>query len=177
MPQPSITIRPALLAEAGQLATLGRRVFAATYGAAIPPATLEAYLAEQFAPAAFEVRIRAPLPPLVALCDGAPAGYARLERSQPPECVTSMRAVELAQLYVDEAYQGRGVGAALLAASATLASEGLWLCAWEHNLRALRFYRRHGFAVVGRATVEVREIVFEDYVLARAGAEPGGAGR
>jgi len=159
-------IRPAAPGDAADLAALARRVFAATYGAAIPAPTLRAYFHEHMTPTRFRAQI-AQGPLFVAVADDRLAGYARIHAAPPPACVGDARAVELAQLYVDAAYQGRGLGAQLLAAGVAMAAGPIWLCAWEQNKRALRFYTRHGFSAVGRMAVHVREVVFDDLVLIR----------
>ena len=171
MPRPDACIRPAAPADAADLAALARRVFVATYGAVLPAATLEAYFHEHITPARFRAQI-ATEPLFVAVTDARLAGYARIHVDAPPACVGDAGAVELAQLYIDAAYQGRGLGARLLAAAAGAAAAPIWLCAWERNERALRFYTRHGFRTVGRMAVHVREIVFDDLVLVRPVFEP-----
>ena len=51
----------------------------------------------------------------------------------------------IAQLYVDPAAQRRGVGSALIAHASALSPAGLSLYTHQRNLRARRFYERHGF--------------------------------
>jgi diamine N-acetyltransferase len=164
--RPDACIRLAAPGDAADLAALARRVFVATYGAAIPAPTLRSYFHEYMTPARFRAQIAAG-PLFVAVADACLAGYARIHAASPPPCVGDSAAVELAQLYVDTAYQGRGLGVQLLAAADVVAAAPIWLCAWERNERALRFYTRHGFTAVGRIAVHVREVVFDDLVLVR----------
>ncbi len=166
MAESAPTIRPATPGDSAALAALGARVFAATYGMAIPRPMLRAYLDEYFSPQAFALLATGPMPLFVATVDAHLAGYARLATPDPPAGVEP-GAVELGQLYVDQEYQGRGVGVALLAAACAATPAPLWLCAWERNERALRFYERHGFATVGRMDVRVYSVVFHDLVLVR----------
>jgi putative acetyltransferase len=51
----------------------------------------------------------------------------------------------IAQLYVDPPAQRRGVGSALIAHAHALSPRGLSLFTHQRNLRARRFYERHGF--------------------------------
>lgn len=60
---------------------------------------------------------------------------------------------EVKRLFVEPSFQGRGIGAALL----TFAVEEkhcthLW--ALEKNVRAIRFYQRHGFRLTGEKMFE-----------------------
>ncbi len=54
----------------------------------------------------------------------------------------------LRHLYVDPAHQGLGVGSALLARVVAEEAPAVQLWAFARNVRALDFYRRHGFVVV-----------------------------
>lgn len=64
-----------------------------------------------------------------------------------------VRGDEIEKLYVEPTFQGRGIGAALLAhAVEHLGARRLW--ALERNAGALRFYARHGFAPSGARTFE-----------------------
>lgn len=62
----------------------------------------------------------------------------------------SMRPGWIEHLYVHPRYQGRGLGTALLhtAQHDAQAAAGLQLWAFQSNLRARRFYARHGFVEV-----------------------------
>jgi GNAT superfamily N-acetyltransferase len=61
--------------------------------------------------------------------------------------------VELARFYVDQPHHGRGIAPALMDAVETqariLGGTRLWLGVWEHNLRAIAFYRKRGFVQCG----------------------------
>lgn len=52
------------------------------------------------------------------------------------------------QLYVDPAHTGRGVGGVLLETAKRERPGGLHLWTFVSNLRAQRFYERHGFVAV-----------------------------
>ena len=55
---------------------------------------------------------------------------------------------EIQKLFVEPVLQGKGIGAALLEyAMAETGANKLW--ALEKNVRAIRFYQRHGFALTG----------------------------
>lgn len=79
--------------------------------------------------------------------------FAQLRLGTPPECVDAHDSIELQRFYVCRSAHGRGVAnelmAAVLSAARALRSNTLWLGVWEHNARAMAFYRRHGFADVG----------------------------
>lgn len=53
------------------------------------------------------------------------------------------------QLYVGPEHAGRGLGSRLIDLAKQLRPDGLDLHTFQDNLGAQRFYRRHGFVVVG----------------------------
>lgn len=63
---------------------------------------------------------------------------------------------ELEQIAVDPAFQGKGlagqpkIAAILLDEAKRLSPQRLHLSVNQHNLRAIRFYTRHGFAITGQ---------------------------
>jgi chorismate mutase/ribosomal protein S18 acetylase RimI-like enzyme len=74
----------------------------------------------------------------VAERDGEPVGYLVLD----PEWLDS--------LYVRPDLTGQGIGSALLDLAKGLRPDGFGLWVFETNVRAQRFYRRHGLVVVRR---------------------------
>jgi GNAT superfamily N-acetyltransferase len=95
------------------------------------------------------------------------AAFAKLgPRALPVE--PSGPALELRQLYVEEAWHGQGVSHALMRwaldeARARGASE-LYLSVWSENHRAKAFYRGYGFTYVGPYAFIVGEQADEDEI-------------
>ena len=51
----------------------------------------------------------------------------------------------LAQLFVDSAYQNRGIGSSLIKKAKEICPQGLKLQTLQQNTNACRFYEKHGF--------------------------------
>ena len=66
---------------------------------------------------------------------------------------------ELARLYSQQEFIGKGVGQDLMDACFERAKahghDVMWLGVWEYNPRAQRFYEKNGFRVVGRHTFQL----------------------
>lgn len=81
------------------------------------------------------------------------AGYAQVRRNDAPIEPPLAAAVELWRFYVDRRWHGRGVAAQLMAAvrdaAQALGGQRIWLSVWERNPRAIAFYAKSGFRIVG----------------------------
>ena len=175
MTQPTVDIRtrPPLAQEIPAVAALLRRVFTWAYGGAIPAAPLTSFLASSFAnPAIAADFVRPEVTYQVAECRGTIVGVARLELGPPPGFSELQDAIELAKCYVLPEFHGQGVAAALLNdAIGTAQAAGrqqIWLCVWEENPRAVAFYQKHGFAVIGTTDVWVGDVRFVDLLMLRS---------
>lgn len=166
------TIRPARPNDATALSPLATRVFRNTYGAAIPAATLASYLARTFSVAAVDLALADPLTFwLVAAWGEALVGYCKVISAPIPMLTSPHNAREVVNLYIDQRYQGQGIGQALLQAAEQYAlaqaCATLWLCVWQENQLALAFYQRRGFAITSTTTIFVDEIAFTDWIMVK----------
>ncbi len=149
-----VRIRRAEPQDAAALAELATRTFRDTFGADNRPEDLEVHLAEAYG----ETRqlrelLAADVRTLVAVNGGALVAFAQLRDGDQPGSVTAADAVELWRFYVDRPWHGQGVAQRLMRAvlgeARAMGAESVWLGVWEHNPRALAFYREFGFVAVG----------------------------
>jgi diamine N-acetyltransferase len=166
------SIRLATAADAGLLAELGASTFYDTFIADTTPEDMAAYLSASFSPALQAQEIAdADTTFFIAEIAGIAAGYAKLQSSAAPSCVTGDQPVELCRLYVASGLIGSGVGAALMQAcigeAESAGSETMWLGVWEHNERAQKFYKRWGFEVVGEHIFQLSSDAQRDLVMQR----------
>ena len=150
---PTVTIRRGTRADASLLTTLGATTFRDTYAPLTDADDLEAFIAATFRQDLIAAALDDPQQCyLVAAVAGEDVGYALLRHGEDGGAGGGP-ALELGLLYVDEPFQGRGVGAALMAESIAQARRDgyriLRLTVWEHNARAIGFYRRWGFRTIG----------------------------
>jgi ribosomal protein S18 acetylase RimI-like enzyme len=164
-------IRPAVPADAQDLATLGARLWRETYTGLIPAPDLEAYLAEAFGPDQQAEELADPACRTLLLAEGgALLGYAWLRAGATEVAVPFETPMEVARFYVDRALHGRGAAQALMAAVLAHAGQGghdgVWLQVWDQNPRALRFYAKAGFTDVGGTVFLVGSMTYRDRLLA-----------
>jgi ribosomal protein S18 acetylase RimI-like enzyme len=105
-----------------------------------------------------------------------PLGYCKLRRHHAIDCVAADRPVELQRMYVAQAAMGRGFGSQLIGEALRRAREfehdWIWLCSWDLNDDANRFYRRFGFREHGERPFVLGTQTQRDLVLARALFDP-----
>lgn len=84
---------------------------------------------------------------------GKVIGYMKLNTGNAQTEPMADDSMEVERIYVLRAHQGAGVGQALLDRALAQAREQhmheMWLGVWEHNPRAIAFYRRNGFEEFG----------------------------
>jgi diamine N-acetyltransferase len=169
---PEHRIRRAGPEDAAALARLAARLFRATYGAHSAPADIDAYVSAHFSAERQRAKIAGGDDRYLLLeVSGEVAGYAHLRRSGVPESIADASAVELARFYLDGSLHGTGLAPSLLAAMlrevAQWGAGRVWLSVWEENHRAIAFYRRQGFEVVGRQPFLLGSEVQHDHVMRR----------
>lgn len=167
-----LAVRVATVADAARVAELARRTFVETFGAQNSAANMAAYVAATFGERLQAAELQDPrLITLLGDLEGVPVAYAQLRAGDAPACVTGIAPIELARFYVDSSWHGRGVAAQLMhAVVGTAAAQGartLWLGVWEHNHRAIAFYRRHGFHDVGAHPFVLGDDVQTDRLMQR----------
>jgi ribosomal protein S18 acetylase RimI-like enzyme len=167
------SLRRATAADAATLAELGARTFHDTFAADNRPEDMAAYLSSAFTAERLAEELADPRSVfLVAESEGEAVGYAKLHAGETHEGVRGERAIELARLYAAKEWLGRGVGPALmrecLAEARRRGHRTIWLGVWEHNLRAIAFYRRFGFRDAGAQIFVVGFDEQTDAVMERA---------
>ena len=170
-------IRRAGADDAARLSAFAAATFRDTFGADNTPEDMARYLTETYSPEIQAAEIAEPAA-IVLLAEqpgltGAAelVGYAHLIRGAAPDAVTGPDPMELKRLYVGQAWHGRGIAAALMAAALGAARQAgartLWLGVWERNPRAVAFYAKHGFQRVGEHTFRLGTDLQTDWLLAR----------
>jgi diamine N-acetyltransferase len=149
-----ITIRRASSADAAPLAILAEGTFRDTFAADNSPADMDIHCSRNFSA---EIQLKELSDPLrvsiLAAVDEKLVGFAQLLLRRPVRCLSSKHPAELNRLYVLGEWHGRRVAHQLMNAVLSTAAEKktdhVWLGVWERNPRAMAFYRKFGFEVVG----------------------------
>jgi ribosomal protein S18 acetylase RimI-like enzyme len=161
-------IRVATPADAATLAALSLKTFVDTFAPHNTAADMESYTSIAFG----EEKQRRELETegvvtLLGEEDGDAIAYAQIR--QTPGAPHGD--VEIARFYVDQPHHGRGIAAMLMDAVEThahaLGGARLWLGVWEHNVRAIAFYRKRGFVQCGAQPFLLGTDLQTDWVMSR----------
>lgn len=169
----TITIRPATTDDARALSVIGAASFLDAFIEVIPGPDLVSHCLIQHGQAAYEAYLADPDPRTAAWIaeyaeTGAPVGYAL---TCPPDLPVPDKDgdVELKRIYLLSRFHGTGTGHALMQMAldhaAHLGAPRLLLGVYEHNTRAIAFYRRNGFETIGARRFQVGGRLFDDIVM------------
>lgn len=174
-------IRAAAEPDAGALAELAERTFRDAFTQLNRAEDIDLHCRASYGESIQAAEIRDPGRTTLLCHDGDRLiGYGQLRRAGAPSCIVAARPAEIQRLYVDAAWHGKGVAHALMAALLEAAAAGgadvAWLGVWERNPRAIAFYGKSGFAVVGEHVFVLGNDPQRDLVLASR-FEPTKSGR
>lgn len=177
-PIQSVSTRLATLTDNTLLAVVGAETFRDTFAADNTPEDMAIYLAGAFSPERQAQELADPSSRfLLAESEGEVVGYARLKFAEAPAAVQGARPMEIARLYARRNWIGHGIGATLMRAAFTEAQAAgcdvVWLDVWERNPRAIAFYARWGFEVVGEQVFQLGSDPQRDLLMSRRVAGTG----
>ena len=136
------------------LAKIGRRSLLESHGHSAPTEIMHAYVDEKFTEDAIaqELSDAANLFHII-YHNGKPAGYSKTICNQPLDQFPQQRLTKLERLYLLSEFYDLKLGHQLLQynidLSKQLGEDGMWLYVWKENERAMRFYGKWGFQIVG----------------------------
>ena len=114
---------------------------------------------------------RADMVTLLSESEGSVSGFAQLRWKGAPVAVQAESPGEIQRFYVVAGWHGKGVARNLMDACIEemrgRGSDVAWLGVWEHNPRAIAFYKKCGFAEVGEHTFLLGNDPQRDIVMAR----------
>lgn len=167
-----VVVRRATTADAALLAEVAARTFYDTFADSNTPEDMEKFLSSTYSEEIQRKEIEdASMTTLLAECDGTVAGFAQIKMAKAPNCVKGPSPIEIKRFYVEKSFHGRGVAQELMRTAEEIAraagAKTIWLGVWEHNDRAIAFYRKIGFFPVGNQPFLVGTDLQTDLVLER----------
>lgn len=170
----AVRLRPATIADAAELAALAGRTFRDTFAPDNALADVEAYVREALSLGRVTAELADPASHFVlaATGDGGTLlGYSKLCANAAEMCVAGPDPIEIERIYVDRPALGHGVGAALMQRclddAQAMGRRTVWLGVWERNGRAIAFYERWGFRIVGEHVFQLGSDAQRDLIMER----------
>ncbi len=149
-----IQVLPVTIAELQILIRISRSIFYTTFHALNTPENMKEYMDRAFNPQQLLSELNHPMSEFYFVkVDHQVAGYLKINREDAQSDVYDTNSLEIERIYVDQHFQGKGLGAKLLEKAIERARyfqvRYIWLGVWEKNPAAQRFYERHGFRQFG----------------------------
>jgi len=149
-----VNIKKVETSELDTLLQYSKKTFYEFFAHLNDPVHFEAYVAIAFAPERMLSELTNPDSEFYfALIQDDIAGYIKLNFKDAQNEFKEENGLEVERIYVSGEYHGRHIGRQLLnfavARGVELQKDFIWLGVWEHNQKAIGFYRAHGFEVCG----------------------------
>lgn len=167
-----IRIQACTIEDIDTLRDISIETFAETFEDENDPKHLAAYLDRAYNVQQLETELSNPDSQFFfAMLDGKVAGYLKVNANNAQTEAMGEETFELERIYVRREFQGSGVGKALYDQAIRCANElnkrEMWLGVWEHNHKALAFYRKHGFVQIGAHTFYMGDDAQVDLIMAK----------
>ena len=168
----SVSIRPVSPADLKILVDLSRKVFFDSFNHLNTPDNMKEYMDRAFNPEQLLSELRNPMSEFYFVTvDDTIAGYLKLNKDTAQSDIRDETSLEIERIYVDQAFQGKGLGAILMTKAVERAKDlnlqYIWLGVWEKNTDAKRFYERHGFVEFGNHEFKMGDDVQTDILMRR----------
>jgi ribosomal protein S18 acetylase RimI-like enzyme len=155
-----IEIVKANVSNANLIAQLGQQTFYESHGHSASKTDIDSFvlkyynvntLAEEFANPKVNYHI--------IKYNNTPVGFSKVELNSPNQNIPETNVAKLARLYLLEDYHGKNLGASLfdfiIKYSKEVGKTGIWLHVWVENKKAIKFYEKSGFNIVGKYDYEI----------------------
>lgn len=157
-----VQITKPTLADLPILTEIARKSFLESHGHSASPADIENYMASKFTEAALEVELLDERNIFHLIYhDGQPAGYSKIILDFPLENIPEQHITKLERLYLLEAFHSLRLGYQLFDFNIQISKQanqtGIWLFTWTENHRAIAFYQKMGFQIVGESHFKISE--------------------
>lgn len=136
------------------LQEIASQTFESTFSEGNSAEQMQRYLKERFSLRKLQEELSNPLSQFYFIVDaGRRLGYVKLNMGSAQTESISDEAVELERIYILKEHYGNGYGQLLIDKAIEIAKQSgasfIWLGVWEHNHRAVSFYKKNGFEVFG----------------------------
>lgn len=157
-----ITIQKATPAEAKLIADIAAKSYIQSHGTGAPAADIALYVSKNFALYVVEEELNNHENIFhIIYYKGHPVGYSKIVFNKSHPLIECATVTKLERLYLLQEFYGLKLGLTLFEFIIDLSKksnqDGIWLCVWTKNQRALTFYKRSGFEIIGSINFKISE--------------------
>jgi len=155
-------IRRSVIDDRDAIVAVGRQAVALSHRESCSAEHLDYYLDAHYNREAITRELTDPLNIYhTVFCDNDAAGFSKMVLNAPHPNISQSNTTKLDRIYILRDYYDRDLGRQLLCRNIEVAQDnrqcGIWLFTWQGNERAIKFYKRNGFVVVGEHMFKVSE--------------------
>ena len=148
--------------DAGLLADIGKITFIESHGNSASAKDIDIYVSEKYNASIFNEEVGNPANIYhIIYHDRQPAGYSKIIFNVPHPNIQMQHVTKLERLYLLKEYYGLKLGSELFIFNVDLSKQnsqaGMWLFVWKENDRAVNFYKKAGFKIVGSHDFKLTE--------------------
>jgi len=165
-----MNIRRANESDAIALAQMAEDSFRDTFASENSPSDMELHCKNNFSPEIQQQEILDQnMATLLAENNGQLVGYVQIRLLSHSDIISAVHPTELYRLYVSSEWHGRGLAdklmAEVFAIAAKTQSDCIWLGVWEYNPRAIAYYTKHDFDIVGEHQFKLGNDLQRDIIM------------
>lgn len=155
-----IHIKRAKLEHANLLAELSVKAFLPAHGHSSPKADIESYITTNFSLKNFKKELtNHNFIYYLMYHNKKLAGFSKVIFNTPTKHIVEKNITKMERLYLLKEFYGMHLGTKLMEINIELVKkrkqEGIWIEVWTENLRAIKFYTKMGFEIVGSSNFTI----------------------
>ncbi|MFT5883868.1 MAG: ribosomal protein S18 acetylase RimI-like enzyme [Arcticibacterium sp.] len=156
------TILKASQKDAETISILAKKTFLESHSHSANPSDIDTYIQKHYSLEAIRENLSVETHIYFLIYHGTePAGYSKIILNTPFQGHKNSLSTKLDRIYILEKHYGFGLGKDLLDFNIDLAKSKcqseIWLYTWKENQRAIAFYRKVGFQIIGSHDFKISE--------------------
>ena len=160
--QQMIVIVKAGVTDASMLTDLGRKCFEESHGMSASITEINSYLAEKYTDEVFRSELSDSKNNFqIIYYENEPVGYSKIIFNASHPNIEILNVTKLERLYLLKKYYNLKLGLALFQFNMELSKQnnqaGMWLYVWKENHRAVHFYKKAEFEIIGSYDFKLTE--------------------
>jgi ribosomal protein S18 acetylase RimI-like enzyme len=157
-----VSIVPASEKDLQLLSEIGRLTFLESHGHSAPPGVINNYAEEKYNAGAVKAELNEPANIFhIITSNNKPAGYSKIILNRLHPAIKQKNITKIERLYLLKEFYDLKLGHTLLQFNIDISKRneqaGMWLYTWKENQRAVNFYTKKGFEIIGSYDFQLSE--------------------